>query len=109
MSEEVQSTSTPRRRIRRSNGEASPVLDGSADTSPIRRRKGEVDRTSAGLQRRFVDVLGWTVLAIWSIGFGVDMLDLKKGWDLPAGIWGLMTLVCGAAFVGGALKKETQE
>jgi hypothetical protein len=87
----------------------SQVSPGSFAKETVTKTRKTTERTSSGLQKRFVDVLGWTVLAVWAIGFGVDMLDLKKGWDLPAGIWGLMTLVCGAAFVGGALKKETQE
>lgn len=109
MSEVEPLSPTPRRRTRRSSGVVSPVSDGSASVTPPKRRKGELGRNSSGLQQRFVDVLGWGIFALWAIGFSVDMLDLKKGWDLPAGIWGLMTIVSGAAFVAQALKKETQE
>lgn len=107
MSEEVQSTSTPKRRTRRSSGVESPVSPGVSAKETVTKRN--IERNSSGLQQRFVDVLGWGVFGLWAVGFSVDMLDLKKGWDLPAGIWGLMTIVCGAAFVAQALKKETQE
>lgn len=110
MSEEVQSQPTPRRRARRSNGVGSPVSPGAfAKETVTKKTKKERRRTNSGLSQRFVDVLGWTVLVIWAVGFSVDMLDLKKGWDLPAGIWGLMTIVSGAAFVANALKKETHD
>lgn len=79
-------------------------------SSKSRRKKdGKGHRTSTGLQQSFVDVLGWGIFGLWAVGFGVDMLDLKKDWDLPPGIWGLMTIVSGAAFVAQAIKKDSGE
>lgn len=109
MSEEESSTYTRRRRIKKSSGVASPELVGSASGSEKDRKDDHQDRTSSGMQQRFVDVLGWGIFSLWAIGFSIDMLDLKKGWDLPPGIWGLMTILSGGAFVAQALKKETRE
>lgn len=111
MSEEEPSTPTRGRRTKRSNGEESPLSPSSfaKETVTKRPRLRSRKRTSTGLQRVFVDVLGWGIFSLWAIGFSVDMLDLKKGWDLPAGIWGLMTIVSGAAFVAQAMKKESGE
>jgi hypothetical protein len=49
-------------------------------------------------------VFAWAVTCTWAVGFVVDMFDLKKGWDLPAGSWALMTVVGGGAFVVQAIK-----
>jgi hypothetical protein len=105
--EEEQSTSTPKRRTKKSSGAASQASVGVSDKKTD--SKSVSKRTSTGLQQRFVDVLGWGIFILWAVGFSVDMLDLKKDWDLPAGIWGLMTLVCGAAFVAQAIKKDSGE
>lgn len=106
MSEERQSITTPKRRVKKSNGAASPSSEkSSVDTIVL--NKGR--RTSSGLQQRFVDVLGWGIFGCWAIGFGVDMINIFPEWDLPAGIWGLMTIVSGAAFVAQAIKKPGDE
>lgn len=105
MPEEELSTSTPRRRTRRSSGGESRSSDGATSTSIGERRGGRRKRTASGLQQIFVDVLGWGIFALWAVGFGVDMANLVPDWDLPAGIWGLMTIVSGGAFVANAIKK----
>lgn len=104
MPEEGQSSPTPGRRTRRSAGDGKPSSVSSSAPLPERR----VDRNATGLRRSFVDVLAWTITTTWAIGFGVDMVNVFPKWDLPAPIWGLMTVVAGAAFVAPALKKEDQ-
>lgn len=117
MSEEQESASTQRRRTRRSSGEASRSLNISTSPSMARedntrkRRKSDKPskRTRQGFQQVFVDALGWGIFGLWAVGFAIDMLDLIEDWDLPAGIWGLMTIVSGGAFVAQAMSKETKE
>jgi len=105
--EEGASGSTVRRRTRRSSGAASPPSDeSSVSVKDEPKKKKKSTRTSSGLQQKFVDVLAWTIFVLWAIGFLVDMMDLKKNWDLPPGMWGLMTFVCGAAFVAQAIGKK---
>lgn len=103
MSEEERSTSTRRRRIKKLNGEASPSLTGASEKVISSKDR----RTNSGLQQYFVDVLGWGIFTAWAIGFSVDMINLFPNWDLPPGIWGLMTIVSGAAFVAQAMKKDS--
>lgn len=91
-----------KRRGKPSNGDGLPSSDSHNELSTERR----TERTSTGFQRLFVDVAAWAILIVWGIGFFVDMTDLVKDWDLPAGIWGLMMLLCGSAFAAQALKKD---
>lgn len=103
MSAEEQSTSTQRRRTKKSNGGGSPSSDfSSVDTIVSNKRR----RTSSGLQQRFVDVFGWTILSSWAVGFTADMFNLIDDWNVPAELWGLMTIIAGAAFVASAIKKD---
>lgn len=85
MSEQPQESPSPsatrRRRVRKSDGSDS-------------------GRTAGGLQRRFVDVLGWTITAVWAASFIVDAL--VRTYDPPVSIHALMMIVAGAAF-GSAL------
>lgn len=105
MSEEVQSSPTPRRRVKKSNGGAKP----SSDSSTAESRDRRVERTVTGLRQSFVDVLAWGISVVWAIGFTVDMLNLFPKWDLPGPIWGLMTLVAGGSFIAPVVKKEDKE
>lgn len=117
MPEEDLSGRTPKQQTKKSNGAGSrSSKDFTAsseeiedDESPRRRKYFGHKRTKQGFQQIFVDVLGWGIFIVWVIGFGIDMLDLVPNWDLPAGIWGLMTIVSGGAFVAQAMSKETKE
>ena len=96
----------PRRRTKRSSGKASQQSVGVSKSSTTSKKDR---RTSAGFQQRFVDVLGWGIFVSFIVGLAVDMSGLVPDWDLPAGIWGLMTIVTSAAFVAQAMKKEPED
>jgi hypothetical protein len=87
--EERRSSSTPRRRDKPLSG----------------RGPRKVERTPSGLQRRFVDVLGWGIFGLWSASFLVDMIP-NYSYDPPAGIHVLMTMVAGAAFTSTLIKRN---
>lgn len=63
-------------------------------------------RTASGLQRRFVDTLGWLITGIWSVSFILDAA--VKTYDPPVSIHALMMVVAGAAF-GSTLIKRAGE
>ncbi len=110
MSEEVQFTSTPKRRVKKSNG-AESILSESVKESAKKSTTTTglpKDFNSVGLSYRFIRVFSWVVLVMFAIGFTVDMSGLRKDWDMPAGIWGLMTLVAGGAFVAQAIKEKRE-
>ena len=44
------------------------------------------------------------ITAAWAVGFVWDMAS--KAWELPAGVYGLMTLVAGWLFVAPAVRRN---
>lgn len=96
MSEEGQYTSTQKRQAKRSSGKGSTSSVSPKESSPT---KDTEDFNEAGLSFRFIRVFSWTILALFAFGFILDMSGLRKDWDLPAGIWGLVTIVASGSFV----------
>lgn len=107
MSEEERSTYTPKRRTKKSSGVVSTLSESSNEPSSERRTDLGIFNT-VGLSFRFIRVFSWVILALFAVGFTVDMSGIRKDWDMPAGIWGLMTLVAGGAFVAQAIKEKRE-
>ena len=61
-------------------------------------------RTDTGLQRKFVDVLGWVITGAWGISFILDAV--VKTYDPHPTIHALMMVVAGAAFGSTFIKRE---
>lgn len=102
MSEEVQSSPTPRRRARKSTGDVTAASEPSSASSDRR----SVERNSSGLRRSFVDALGWIITGAWGFSFALDMSNLIPEYSVPPELYGLMTIVAGAAFVGSVIRKD---
>lgn len=61
------------------------------------------NRTTGGLQHRFVDVLGWLITFAWGISFVLDAA--VKEYEPPVSVHALMMVVAGAAFGSSLIKK----
>jgi hypothetical protein len=61
-------------------------------------------RTTTGLQRRFVDTLGWLITLVWAVSFILDAIITT--YDPPVSIHALMMVVAGAAFGSTLIKRD---
>lgn len=57
---------------------------------------GSDGRTTGGLQRKFVDTLGWLITGAWAASFLLDAAI--RDYDPPVSVHALMMVVAGAAF-----------
>lgn len=66
------------------------------------RRVGLLDRTPEEVLRIAV---GWTVITIYVIALGVDMLNLSPDWDIPAPLHFAFTTIVGSMYIISAATK----
>ena len=104
MPEPVRSSSGRRRRGNGSNGGATQPSERSS--APQDRRSG---RNASGLRLLFVDITGYVILTLWAVAFTIDMFNVVDDFEVDSRIYGLMTIVAGAAFVGSVIKKGPEE